>query len=93
MSNGKDDVQNFSNDQRAINILDRMLVTRDFDTDDREYIRLNLIPMLTNAVENLDDGFNEELRDMAINLSMKLIPYDQKFLRFVEDWITKKQQV
>ncbi len=93
MSNGKDDVQNFSNDQRAINILDRMLVTRDFDTDDREYIRLNLIPMLTRAVENLDDGFNEELRDMAINLSMKLIPYDQKFLRFVEDWITKKQQV
>jgi hypothetical protein len=93
MSNGNDDVQNFSSDQRAINILDRMLVTRDFDTDDREYIRLNLIPMLTRAVENLDDGFNEELRDMAINLSMKLIPYDQKFLRFVEDWITKKQQV
>ena len=93
MSNGNDDVQNFSNDKRAINILDRMLVTRDFDIDDREYIRLNLIPMLTNAVENLDDGFNEELRDMAINLSMKLIPYDQKFLRFVEDWITKKQQV
>ena len=93
MSNGNDDVQNFSSDQRAINILDRMLVTRDFDTDDREYIRLNLIPMLTSAVENLDDGFNEELRDMAINLSMKLIPYDQKFLRFVEDWITKKQQV
>lgn len=93
MSNGNDDVQNFSSDQRVINILDRMLVTRDFDTHDREYIRLNLIPMLTNAVENLDDGFNEELRDMAINLSMKLIPYDQKFLRFVEDWITKKQQV
>ena len=93
MSNGKDDVQNFSSDQRAINILDKMLVTRDFDADDREYIRLNLIPMLTRAVENLDDGFNEELRDMAINLSMKLIPYDQKFLRFVEDWITKKQQV
>ncbi len=93
MSNGNDDVQNFSSDQRAINILDRMLVTKDFDTDDRQYIRLNLIPMLTRAVENLDDGFNEELRDMAINLSMKLIPYDQKFLRFVEDWITKKQQV
>jgi len=93
MSNGNDDVQNFSSDQRVINILDRMLVTRDFDTHDREYIRLNLIPMLTRAVENLDDGFNEELRDMAINLSMKLIPYDQKFLRFVEDWITKKQQV
>jgi len=93
MSNGNDDVQNFSSDQRAINILDRMLVTKDFDTDDRQYIRLNLIPMLTRAVENLDDGFNEELRDMAINLCMKLIPYDQKFLRFVEDWITKKQQV
>ena len=93
MSNRNDDVQNFSSDQRAINILDRMLVTKDFDTDDREYIRLNLIPMLTRAVENLDDGFNEELRDMAINLCMKLIPYDQKFLRFVEDWITKKQQV
>ncbi len=93
MSNGNDDVQNFSNDQRAINILDRMLITTDFDTDDREYIRLHLIPMLTRAVENMDDGFNEELRDMAINLSMKLIPYDQKFLRFVEDWITKKQQV
>ena len=93
MSNKNDDVQNFSSDQRAINILDRMLVTKDFDTDDRQYIRLNLIPMLTRAVENLDDGFNEELRDMAINLSMKLIPYDQKFLRFVEDWITKKQQV
>jgi len=93
MSNGNDDVQNFSSDQRAINILDRMLITTDFDTDDREYIRLYLIPMLTRAVENLDDGFNEELRDMAINLSMKLIPYDQKFLRFVEDWITKKQQV
>ncbi|TDJ05494.1 MAG: hypothetical protein E2O67_05155 [Deltaproteobacteria bacterium] len=93
MSNGNDDVQNFSSDQRAINILDRMLVTKDFDTDDRQYIRLNLIPMLTRAVENLDDGFNEELRDMAINLCMKLIPYDYLFLRFVEDWITKKQQV
>ncbi len=93
MSNGNDDVQNFSSDQRAINILDKMLVTRDFDADDREYIRLNLIPMLTRAVENLDDGFNEELRDMAINLSMKLIPYDQKFLRFVQDWITKKQVI
>ena len=93
MSNGNDDVQNFSSDQRAINILDRMLVTKDFDTDDRQYIRLNLIPMLTRAVENLDDGFNEELRDMAINLCMKLIPYDYLFLRFVEDWTTKKQQV
>ena len=93
MSNGNDDVQNFSSDQRAINILDRMLVTKDFDTDDRQYIRLNLIPMLTRAVENLDDGFNEELRDMAINLCMKLIPYDYLFLRFVEDWITKKQHV
>ena len=68
MSNGNDDVQNFSSDQRAINILDRMLVTKDFDTDDRQYIRLNLIPMLTRAVEHLDAGFNEELRDMAINL-------------------------
>lgn len=93
MSNGNDDAKNFSNNQRALSILDKLLVTREFSTDDREYIRLHLIPMLTRAVENLDDGFNEELRDMAINLSMKLIPYDQKFLRFVEDWITKKQQV
>ncbi len=93
MSNGNDDVQNFSSDQRVINILDRMLVTRDFDTDDRQYIRLNMIPLLTRAVEILDDGFNEELRDLAINLCMKLIPYDYLFLRFVEDWITKKQQV
>jgi len=93
MSNGNDDVQKFSNNQRALSILDKLLVTREFSTDDREYIRINLIPLLTNAIENLDDGFNEELRDMAINLCMKLIPYDYLFLRFVEDWITKKQQV
>lgn len=93
MSNGNEDVQNFSNNQRAINILDRMLVTRDFDTDDREYIRLHLIPMLTRAVENMDDGFDEELRDMAMSLCMKLIPYDYQFLRFVQDWITKKQLI
>jgi len=74
MSNGNDDAKNFSNNQRALSILDKLLVTREFSTDDREYIRLNVIPMLTRAVENMDDGFNEELRDMAINLSMKLIP-------------------
>ena len=49
--------------------------------------------MLTSVVENMDDGFNEEVRDMATNLCMKLIPYDQKFLRFVEDWIVKKKHV
>jgi hypothetical protein len=93
MSNGNDEVRKFSNNQRALSILDRLLVTREFSTDDREFIRLNLIPMLTSAVENMDDGFNEELRDMAINLCIKLIPYDHQFVRFVEDWITKKQQV
>ena len=93
MSNGDDAVNNFSNNQKALSFLDKLLVTREFSTEDREYIRFILIPMLTSVVENMDDGFNEEVRDMATNLCMKLIPYDQKFLRFVEDWIVKKKHV
>ena len=93
MSNVNDIVQNFGNNKRAVDILDKLLVSRDFSTDDRNYIRLNLIPMLTKAIESLDDGFNDELREIAINLCMKLIPGDHHFMRFVEDWIIKKQQI
>ncbi|NIT14735.1 MAG: hypothetical protein GTN99_11000 [Candidatus Dadabacteria bacterium] len=92
MSNGSD-IENFSSNQKALAYLDKLLVSREFDSDEREYIRLTLIPMLTRVIENMDDGFAEELRYMAMDLCMKLIPADDYYKRFVEDWIKKKQFV
>ncbi len=92
MSNGNE-IDNFSGNQKALAYLDKLLISRDFDTDDREYIRFVLIPMLTRVIENMDDGFAEELRYMAMDLCMKLIPADEQYQRFVEDWIKKKQMV
>ena len=92
MSNGNE-MDSFSRNQKALSYLDRLLVSRDFDPDDREYIRFTLIPMLTRVVENMDDGFVEELRNMAENLCMKMIPVDDQYQRFVEDWINKKKTV
>lgn len=93
MSNGNDIENNFSSNQKALAYLDKLLVSREFDTDERDYIRFTLIPMLTRVIENMDDGFGEELRYMAMDLCMKLIPSDHVFLNFVEDWIKKKKQL
>ena len=93
MSNENEGADNFSSNQKALAFLDKLLVSREFDIDEREYIRFTLIPMLTSVIENMDDGFVEELRYMAMDLCMKLIPADEQYLRFVEDWIKKKKQV
>ena len=93
MSNENEQADKFSNNQKAVDYLDKLLVTREFDTDEREYIRYILIPMLTRVIENMDDRFNEQLRYMAMELCMKLIPSDDQFKTFVEDWIKKKKVV
>ncbi|NIP37931.1 MAG: hypothetical protein GWO07_02630 [Candidatus Dadabacteria bacterium] len=93
MSSANEQAENFSNDQKAVRYLDKLLVTKEFDTDEREYIRYILIPMLTRVVENMDDRFNEQLRYMAMELCMKLIPSDEQFKAFVVDWIQKKQRL
>ncbi|NIX15532.1 MAG: hypothetical protein GWN11_06545 [Candidatus Dadabacteria bacterium] len=93
MSNENDADNKFSSNQKALAYLDKLVVSRDFDPDDREYIRFTLIPMLTRVIENMDDGFAEELRYMAMDLCMKLIPADEQYQRFVEDWIKKKKVV
>ena len=93
MSNGSESVNQIRNNERAIDILDNLLTTKKFSTEDRQYIRLTLIPMLTTIIENIDDGFNEELRNIATNLCMRLIPGDHYFVLFVEDWIKKKKTI
>ena len=93
MNNVPDAQNNIKNDQRAIDLLDTLLTTKKFSTEDRQFIRLNLIPKLTTIIENLDDGFNEELRDIAMNVCMRLIPGDHYFVLFVEDWIKKKKSI
>lgn len=81
------------NNNRAIDMLDQLLTNNKFSLEERQYIRLNIIPMLTTIVENLDDGFNDDLRDIAINVCRRLIPGDQYFVLFVEDWIKKKKTI
>ena len=93
MTNEPDVHNHIKDNQRAIEILDLLLSTKKFSTEDRQYIRLNLIPMLTTIIENLDDGFNDALRDIATDLCMRLIPGDHYFVIFVEDWIRKKKTV
>ena len=93
MSNEHDAVNHFKKNQRAIDLLDLLLTTRKFSTEDRQYIRLNIIPMLTTIIENMDDGFNEELRGIAMNLCMRMIPRDHYFTLLVDDWIKKKKTI
>ena len=93
MSNMSAGENQLKNNERAIELFDLLLTTKKFSTEDRQYIRLNLIPMLTTMIENLDDGFNEALRDTATNLCMRLIPGDHYFVIFIEDWIKKKKTI
>lgn len=93
MSNEPGGNNNIKNNQRAIELLDLLLTKKKFSTEDRQYIRLNLIPMITVIIENLDDGFNEALRDIAMNLSMRMIPADHYFTIFVDDWLKKKKRI
>lgn len=93
MSNETDALNHIKNNQRAIELLDLLLTTRKFSTEDRQYIRLNIIPMLTTIIENMDDGFNEELRGIAMNLCMRMIPGDHYFTLLVDDWIKKKKTI
>lgn len=86
-------INNIKNNERAIELLDSLLTTKKFSTEDRQYIRLNIIPMLTTILENLDDGYNDALRDIATNLSMRLIPGDHYFTIFVEDWLKRKKRI
>jgi len=93
MSNERDAVNHFNKNQRAIDLLDLLLTTRKFSTEDRQYIRLSIIPMLTTIIENMDDGFNEDLRGIAMNLCMRMIPGDHYFTLFVDDWLKKKKTI